>query len=314
MIHQIETALKIGGFIVKTATAIGALLLLIYCSRIGFYPSGVTLGDTLLFVFFSLGFCFAYGILFYLLFCMGCLFTPFFRWVQKVFVHMKIVRFFKKPLNPWPQVGILRWSDLGVVLPGGVMLLIVLLVGNNKNEMALGLTGAAVMIFFWWTFILKNFWIMTDSTLILTNNSAKTNKSPDLLVRYKRPVVWIMYLLIPLFVFRGMLGLTLDVAAKLIGIRSEHVSVQLAKERVQLVQKLFKGLPEFTDRIEALSDGNGAILKGVDILFQGIGNRTLISIRTSKEEVRIPFPSQDVIVVSAIPNSKLQANLTSRSQ
>jgi len=306
LIQQIEVTSKIGGFIVKAATAVGALLLLIYCSRIGFYPSGVTLGDALLFVFFSLGFCFAYGTVFYMLFCLGCLLTPFFRWAQRLMTFLNVARLSKKTVHSWQRVGHLTWDDLYVVFPGIVMLIIVLIVGSEKWEMALGLASSAVAVFLWWTFVLKNPQIMDEPKIKLTIDSSLPDAEANSLSGYKRSVAWIIFLFIPIVVFNGMLGLALDAAAKLIGVRAEHVSVQIPKERVRLVQNLFQDLPAATNRFEVLTDANGAVLKGVDILFQGIGTRTLISIRLPKEEIRLPLPSREVVVISTTPNPALQ--------
>jgi hypothetical protein len=289
LFQQAEDVAKYGGFIVKFAIAVGVLVVFSYCYSLHFYPSGVTLGDSLLFIFFSLGLTIVYMLVFYMLFCMGILTTPFFRVLQKI-IQPYLCEKYK---NIFPPIGILTWDDVGFVLPGGFMLLLSgILIKEGQLEIALGLVTTAIMIFVIWTLFLQ-----TPRSSVVEIGKSREHKV-CYAFRIKPEVIWILLILSPLLTFSQLSSLTLNTAANLIGVRAELVTVQIPASRVSLVREYVKDAG-LADQLEVLPDG-GAILRNVDILFQGIGTITLIAIRTKHEEFRFSVPSIDVAVSKKI--------------
>ena len=79
----------------------------------------------------------------------------------------------------------------------------------------------------------------------------------------------------------------------------------MTKYILPLIQNSVESMSKTSDRVEVLPNGNGVVLRNVNVLFQGIGTKTLIAIPSSKKEIRLPIPSQDVVVISTIPSDKL---------
>jgi len=296
--QKIELLFKIGGFVVSTATAIGASLLLIYCVHISSFPTGISLSDTLLFIFFSVGFIVIYGILFYMLFSMGFLFTPFARGVQTIFSRCKHQKV-RYVLDRLPRIGVLTWSDMGTVAAGLVTTLIVLIVWSRDSNLGQGLAASAIGIYFWWVAVVAN-----PKAMSVSNDEETPEESAEKsgwAFKYKKPIAWIMFLSMPLIItFYRLAGPLLDATARLIGVRQDHATVLLSKNHLDLV-KFLQGSLDLAGRVVLLPDG-GTILKDVDILFQGIGSKTLVAITTPNGGFKVPFPSGDVLPLIPLPS------------
>ena len=74
---QLDLISKIIKIALQLGVGIGALIILIYSGRVGYYPTGLTIGDGLLFIAVALSFGFSYSIVVFFLFCTAIALTPF---------------------------------------------------------------------------------------------------------------------------------------------------------------------------------------------------------------------------------------------
>lgn len=115
---SIDSAWKITSILFRLGVFSGVSIFFIYCSKIGYFPTGVDLGDSVLFIILSGCFGFLYFGLVLSLFSFGTLFYPVFIWVKFAYCflnknfynrlswHLKINIDFIKPSIPFFVIGI----------------------------------------------------------------------------------------------------------------------------------------------------------------------------------------------------------------
>lgn len=72
--NNIDKFNGVASLLAKCLLGVGVLVVLIYCMRIGFFPVGLTLSDSLVFIFLAIGF----GVLYLFWILLG--FFIFLRW------------------------------------------------------------------------------------------------------------------------------------------------------------------------------------------------------------------------------------------
>src|SRR5690606_33052539 len=80
--NQIRTVQSVVASCIQACIVLGVLVAIAYCGTIGYYPSGLTLGDSLFFIAASLAFAITYSLVVAALFAAGMTISPVLRWVQ----------------------------------------------------------------------------------------------------------------------------------------------------------------------------------------------------------------------------------------
>jgi hypothetical protein len=257
-LEAIEKQLDIIPKIIKVALqlgiGLGALIIVIYSGRVGYYPSGLTVGDSLLFIAVALSFGFSYSIVVLLLFCTAIALTPFWRVVQTIAVYIhKLYLGLKHQTTEAENIKFppLTSDQLGIAITGifGVILIIITIFKDFDLFMGLFIS-VGLMAFCY---------LLLKSKNIQEDDSEEKLKSKN-----KIQVIFAFAIyLIPMVVGRFQ-GSLLDQSMRLIGIRSEAAIVQFHKDYEPFVKF-------------ALDTKDKNIFKA-KLLFNGLGTNSVLEI------------------------------------
>ncbi|AKX54624.1 hypothetical protein AKN90_02075 [Thiopseudomonas alkaliphila] len=224
---QLELIPKVLKIALQFGIGIGALIILIYCGGIGYYPSGLTVGDGLLFVAVALSFGFSYSIVVFFLFCTAIVLTPFWRVLQVIFVHAHKLwlKINKRPGEAESLKFPPLTSDqlLGVALIGIIGVIFILISFFKDFELFIGLVLSVILMAFCY---------------LLLNSVSEKQEDTEVQKETKKKVKLAFILsiyLIPLVVGRFQ-GNVLDQTMRLIGVRTDNAVVQFQKDYKPFVE------------------------------------------------------------------------------
>lgn len=277
-LEELEKPVAVASAIAKLALqvgiSIGVLAIIIYCGRIDYYPTGVTIGDSFLFIAASLAASFTYALIVLGLFSAGIALSPILRYVQKVAVWVpnitspNRVEKVRQFVN-FPPIG---WDKLGVVVFGLFMLLIIALKAASDFEVGFGLLGGALLMG-----LIYGLW-HTEPPKAFAGTERSERKAKIGLA--------IVAVLVPLIATKSQ-GSILDQAMHLIGVRNEAVVVQISEKYAKFLES--NGVTP-----ESPITKDGAIYQGATILFQGIGTNAAVEI----DGVKLVLPATDLAIAS----------------
>lgn len=256
----------------------GILVTLIYCGTIGYFPTGLTLGDALFFVAASFSFVLMYSLISAALLYAGISSSVFLRWLQPLifFVINKVRRLASKPpLLIRVNFPILTSDYLMPALLGMLVFLLNAIAYYRDPFKAASLTGAILLLgFFWGVF-----------------NTKPRRKEYNLVKerRLKIGLAVFMYC-IPLLVIESK-GSFLNLSMAMIGVRVESTSVQLDKKYTEFL----KANKIFPSQTNPLGEG---IYEDVTVLFRGVGTELSVKV----DGFSLAIPSGEIIV--GIPSAK----------
>lgn len=278
MLHTLEqldkpldAVLKMAKLFFYAGIALGVVLLLRYCGSIGYYPSNVSVGDSIVFIATSLSFSLGYLLIVAMFLCSGVALSPLAKIIQHCFIFLYART---KNLEVKPKLIIfpdLRFHHVMIILLGFIMLLAIALAFYKNPFNGWGLLATSVLMTLFY-----GLW----NTLPNIEDQKGTNSG----IKVK---VWLAIAIfsIPLFVGK-VHDKGLKWAMTAIGIRIEGATVQLTDNYAQIFEQ--NGIePE---------KKNGKKLTGyytnANILFNGVGTNNVIEINGFK----LIIPTKDVII------------------
>jgi len=252
--EQLDLILKLIKLALQSSIAIGGLLIFIYCGRIGSFPSGLTVGDGLLFIAVTLSFGFSYSIAVFFLFCTAIMLTPFWRIVQATVTY--IYRLFLKITRQPYEENILKFPSLnsnqfGVVVLGAIGLILIITSYFKDIYLFIGLASSVALMAF--AYLLLN--AIGSNEIDLEDRAIYKNKT--------RIVFILAIYFIPLAVGRFQ-GNLLDQTMRLIGIRNESAIIQFQED--------------YREFIELILNKKGKNIFKAKILFYGFGTNSVLEL------------------------------------
>ena len=310
----------------KIGIAIGAIVTLMYMFQISYFPTGLTPGEVVFFVFVAL----AFGFVSALLLLYGTFSA---LWLSQLLTHG--VRLFR--YRDWkPRSSKLGWlSKLQAVCQrkghqrsfAAISRLIKIRLGATRaakrdvrllpkeaDHFLLGLCSVFVFLLFLLGYMqtsnrgieqmLEGAWIAGFTWLFLNGISKKsTNQNTN-------HIPWLARYLVPLvlfFVFGSPMQLTKKVFEYL-GIRSTNVSIEVPDTEREIFESASETLGRPLLGCRKAAAGK-MLVHGVDVLWGGIGEQTLISLTATKSakpggekaEVTLSLPTKDVKIIRTKP-------------
>lgn len=245
---QLEIIPKILKVALQLGIGVGALIIIIYSGKVGYYPSGLTIGDGLLFIAVALSFGLSYSIVVLVLFCTAVLLTPFWRVGQYILLKtyklwLKVKRSTHQPEEfKFPP---LTSDNVGIAFIGFIGLLVISLSYNKDPDVFSGLAGSVLLIAV--CYLLYN---SLDASEDDTENQKRSKKKVQLIF------VFAIYL-IPIIVGKFQ-GSVLDQTMRLIGVRSDTAIVQFDKGYQSFVNDILKKESKKTYEVKILYNGLGS--------------------------------------------------------
>lgn len=287
--------------IIKAIIAIGIMCLVAYLLSIGYIPSEISFGDTLVFLLIFVACSIVYAGLSMVLFFFGISLTPLvyliFSTVDKYLPpHIRI----GKKL-PFPKISILT-------LGASLFLLFTirgLLLLHWKISLYVAVTSAFIALFYYAFYInrqkIKEFDNKFENLKdIIDDPDASDNLKKFAKTKLKRlethikdsiqiALFLIMTPLVPMF-FIGDIGkVFLDYTMQKNGVSIEKATLYIKAPYANLID-----LPKTTTK--ELSQDQIFIFKDIKVLFQGIGKNTLISYKVKNIEKQIVIPNEYITV------------------
>ena len=245
---QLEIIPKILKVALQLGIGVGALIIIIYSGKVGYYPNGLTIGDGLLFIAVALSFGLSYSIVVLILYCTAVLLTPFWRVGQ--FILLQIYKLWLKIKGSTHQPEEFKFPPLtsvsvGIAFIGFIGLVIIFLSYNNDPEVFWGSMSSVLLIAV--CYLLYN---SLDTSEDDTESQKKSKKKGQLIF------IFAIYL-IPI-VFGKFQGNVLDQTMRLIGVRSDSAIVQFDKDYQLFVNELLKAKSQKTYEAKILYNGLGS--------------------------------------------------------
>jgi len=258
----------------------GILVTLIYCGTIGYFPTGLTLGDALFFVAASLSFVLMYSLISAAMLYAGISSSVFLRWLQPLifFVINKARRLARKPpLLIRVSFPILTFDYLMPALVGILVFLLNAIAYYRDIFKAASLTGAILLLGFFWG---------------LFNTKPRRKEYNFVKERRLKIGLAVFMYCIPLLVIESK-GSFLNLSMAMIGVRVESTSVQMDKKYTEFL----KANKIFPSQTNPLGEG---IYEDVTVLFRGVGSELSVKV----DGFSLAIPSDEIIV--GIPPTKIK--------
>lgn len=277
-LKELEKLLAVASMFAKVAVqvgiSIGVLAIIIYCGRIDYYPTGVSIGDSLLFIAASLAASLTYALVVFGLFSTGIVLSPLLRYLQRSMIFLvNIVRRNKvekvREFLNFPPVG---WDKFGIVAFGIFMLLIIAIKTATDFEVGFGLLVGALLMG-----LIYGLWNTKPSKAFADTKVSERKIKIGLVI---------FAIFVPLIATKSQ-GRILDQTMRLIGVRNEEAVVQIS-------EKYAKFLESSGVTTESPITKDGAIYKQAAILFQGIGTNAVIEIGG----VKLILPATELAIAS----------------
>ncbi|MCV2391196.1 hypothetical protein J0363_10540 [Acinetobacter baumannii] len=288
----------------KAIVAIGVLCLVVYLLTIGYIPSEISFGDTLIFLLIFAAFSIAYTVLGFMLFFFGTSLAPVtylvLSWVDKYLPpHIRI----GKKL-PFPKINI-------ITLIGSLYLLYVIhgiFLLHWKVNLYIGITVFFIAFAYYPFYMnrqkIKEFNIKFENlTDIVDDPDASENLKAFARKKLKRlethvkdslEIAFFISLtpLVPLILIGDVGKAFLNYTMQNTGVRIEKATLYIKEPYANLIE-----LPKTTTK--ELSQYQTFIFKDVKVLFQGIGKSTLVSYKVKDIEKQLVIPNDYITVERA---------------
>lgn len=267
--NTIENISLVARLVLQVSISLGVIIIVIYCGKIGYYPTGLTIGDTLFFIVSSCIFTFIYTVFFILMLSAGIAISPLLRWLQVIM--LKLIGFFKDDKKTNIKIEFPKWKifDIPYVLIG------------------------YLVIFFMATLYVKDFELahnMFFSILTLGVFHGFLHTKPRLKeyniekVRKMKMILALMAYSVPLIFLSSEVNF-FNISMKLIGVRTDNGIVLISKRYTDFLS---------SNKITAFRKNKGGegIYEDVIVLFRGVGDNVLIKVQNFK----LTVPSKEIII------------------
>lgn len=288
---KIDLASKLLSLAFKLGVLVGGACLLFYCYHLNYFPVGLSIGDGFLFILLAASFGIVYGLFVISLTGLGLWLTPILRPIQKLGFSIR-KRFTKRRLGePLKLVS----PDLNAVFFGIFGILFIVAISHVEPSAIWTLPVTS----FFLAIIFSAYQEMSSKlTDLLKTEDAKiqpatTDLSKPTLnkerLRRARGFSLIALFVTPLFV-GGVSGIILEGGMRFANIRKGNSYVLLRAPYStfvpdQLQAKQSPSAPDFTT------------FEGVEVMFSGIGQRSIIEFNYKNKIQRLEVPNESIIVI-----------------
>lgn len=271
MEQKIELANGISSLIAKASIAVGAVIVLIYCTNIGFYPKNIQVGDGLFFIWSTLVFGFVCTIANFLFTSVGyTLYTPLYLLL--------------KNFAPLPKINDFKGYSSIYIL--GSFVILITSIAFLISDIELSWKHIDFMsVISWCAALLMNGFILSA---LLTER----NEAPKKLFYV---VTFLMLFIVPFIIIKGFFTNSVSTSMKYLGIREVAVTAYVAHKYRDIVSDAINKIDSKNHVI--IPVGNDFIrIDNVNILFQGVGEISYLQISDGGKSTTFNLPSDSIIV------------------
>src|SRR5699024_6356329 len=268
-----------------TAAVIGAIPVIYYCGSINFYPSGLTIADTLFFLWVVVVFGFYYSIVAFAFFIASIFWVAIFA--KPINFALKLNKNKADIVIPLPK------SDWLMVLGVGFIAnLLILCISYYKGHPLLAIFVALFLIGFIYTLIENVSKRSVASGSLLDSNGKPINTSPISPQVVK--IIFYVFVYIAPLLFGQVGGGVTRTTFETMGVRQESVTLHVdARE--------YKSILENYENAGLISDlvcNELCTIKQADILFTNIGTNTKLKLSGSAGDLLLVLPTNSIKLVA----------------
>jgi hypothetical protein len=286
---NIEALLKVLTLASKLSILIGGICISAYSLEIGHFPQGLTIGDGLLFMLTAACFGIIYVFFVVCLVSLGMALSP----VTKFFlgIHLWTYKFRSAP-KPVPVYEFAKFKWIYVIF---AVFAVMFIVGLGRRDMNaywnLPLLSIA-MYFFYSTYLSSGDKMRAIEaslqTIVQIDEARDSSKGKIENLRKAQILSLVVLLLMPMF-NGGVTGQLLDGAMRKASVRIENATIFVKEPYATLLpsakRSTIQSLPNQYVKFEKIV-----------ILFRGLGNSTVLSLKDGTNEKKLEVPNDQLIV------------------
>lgn len=271
MEQKVELANSLATLIAKSSIAVGAVIVLIYCTSIGFYPKNIQIGDGLFFIWSTLIFGFVCSIANFIFTSVGyTLYSPVYLILKKILPLPEI-----KDFKGYSSIYILGMFTLLITL-------LAFFISDIKFKWSL---DVLMLVVSWLAALLINGCLL--SALLEEKGEALKNRFQIIFV--------LMIFIVPFVVIKGSFTNSVNTSMKYLGVREPAVTVYIDKKYRNIVADAINKIDSKRHVIIPLGD-NYIRIDNINILFQGVGEISYLQILGGDKSTKFSLPTESLIV------------------
>lgn len=269
----------------KLGTFLGALCFTLYCHNLNYFPMGVTISDSLLFIIFAGSFCLIYGFMIMCLLSLGVCVTyvlkPLFKLIHKYYKQYKLNKGVLEVSDP---IEFVKPEMIHILLAFlGVLFIYFMHKTNSDPTVLLNLLAT--------TFFLSVIWAGYHDNRLKPNNMTQEENT-----KKTKWTLLLLILIIPI-IFSGVSGRVLDA-----GMRFSNLNIGISSVLVK--PPYDKAIPEkYKDQRPLYTEEGFIAFKDIDVKLSGIGQKTVIQFMplAATKPQNLAIPNDKIIVLPPAP-------------
>lgn len=281
---------KVIALLLKFGIFVGGACVVAYSLRIGRFPQGLTLGDSLLLVMAAICFGAVMGIFIFSLIGLGVMLSPLVRLV--FFIASKLAPKFAKTINdaPYKLAPISWFAAFGSIFA----FLIIIQLAQRDISLAWNLPLLSIGLYFMYSVYVSSGNQLVELARIV-ESPVETSWQGDYRTLHKMSKLKASRWIAPLFIvtipllFGGATGEVLDASMRAAKVRIESPVVYLKQPYSSLMPKML-----ITSTLQA--PAGYVVYKGVTILFHGFGKTTVLAFADGRRRRILDVPNEYIIV------------------
>lgn len=280
---------------------IGAILVIYYCGSIKFYPSGLTIADTLFFLWVVVVFGFYYSVVAFAFFIASTF------WVA---IFAKPINFILKSAKSKADIVVpLLKSDWLMVFGGGLIANILILgFSYFKGHSLMTIFGVLFLIGLIYTLIENVSKRINASDKLLDSSGNPINANPVKAQTVKN-VFYVLIYVAPLL-FGQVGGGVTRTTFETMGVRQEAITLHIDAKDYKSILEAYSDEGLIAD----LDCGDVCSIKDANILFTNIGTNTKIELRGQSGNVLLVLPTKAIkLTAKPNPNKSSKADAEKRA-
>lgn len=293
---KIETISKFLTLIFKLSALLGAICFTLYCHKLNYFPTGITTGDSLLFIIFAISFGIIYGFFIISLLSLGLWLTYL---IVRPILWISILIYKKFNNNPPPQTIKFVKPDFIHVIFGLLGLLFIVVLARLDKMVLMNLPLISILLsFLWATYKEKEseFYILVENTEISsTEENQKVLLQKQKSLNNIKLIVFSSIIFLPL-IMGGISGMMVEAGMKFSNAKkgTSYVLVQPPYNSFipskYIITKSQYNTPGYTT------------FEKMTVMLSGIGSKTIIQLPSEAGEKpqTLEIPNEKIIIIPLV--------------
>ncbi len=290
---QVDSISKYLSLLFKLSTLLGAFCFVLYCYRLNYFPTGVTIGDSLLFIIFAASFSLVYGFIIISLLSLGiCVFyllNPINKWIHR---HIKEYKLRKTGVEIPAPIQFIK-PELPHYFLALFGIYFILLMYELEPFVCLNLIATTFFLSVLWAAYHDN--RLKPINFIQSNNELSDSQREENIKKTK--MLFLTFIIFIPLLIGGISGRILDAGMKFSNLNIGESTVLIKPPYDKAIPAIYKDTqPIYTE------DGYTSF-KNLKVKLLGIGQKTVIefSIPKEKKPQTLAIPNDRIIVLPPTP-------------